>query len=382
LNPQPVLREHAVAFTLTLVALLVVAVVFLEARWRMQEWSGSVTSLFPAGAVWNISGVGIAGIRLASSVLDVVTLGIAAFSNLTIPEPWTLLLTPGRAWAATFLLTSLALSVLYTAWAFDPRVASRLIARAGGTFDLEAFDRRVVRVLIPAAFVMCVVVVVFRVLTVRLGATDFINDAVSAVLLLPVVAIVLDTARQWRTHVAISNAVDISPGDRKCGSCGARTDDADEFCGACGGAFAESVPCARHPEAVAMARCIVCRETACAACARTSGRRLVCDRHAGVQFVEGWAVAAIAETGLEVDLRKAQLGLAGIQGIVLSNTTSPLCATFGLFEINPIVPLVPHRECGGGGYRLLVAPENWESAVARLSVDGEASPAGPQPPPA
>src|SRR5436309_15308984 len=105
-----------------------------------------------------------------------------------------------------------------------------MIAGSGSALDVAGFRRRMVRVLIPAAVAISIVVVMFRILAVRLGAVREVGlDAVSAIALLPAIAIVLDTARQWRTHVEVSKAVYAHRGSKRCGSCGAGAAARDPF---------------------------------------------------------------------------------------------------------------------------------------------------------
>src|SRR5690606_29916386 len=84
-----------------------------------------------------------------------------------------------------------------------------------------------------------------------------------------------------------------------CPRCGEDYSDGDS-CPACG--FAPSpIPCERHPEVQADGRCVICGRAICRECRGNPQDKRVhlCDEHAPVLVIEGWA--QVYEGTLEVE---------------------------------------------------------------------------------
>ncbi len=87
-------------------------------------------------------------------------------------------------------------------------------------------------------------------------------------------------------------------------------------------------------------------------CVAASGRH-TCAAHSHIEWVSGWATAAIFPTRLEAELSQQHLEKLGLSALVLSNTIEPLTGTLGLFTINAVTPFFAYREIGGGRIRLM-----------------------------
>jgi hypothetical protein len=88
---------------------------------------------------------------------------------------------------------------------------------------------------------------------------------------------------------------------------------------------------------------------------------------AGVALVEGWVVAAVTEAPLEAEALRLRLAAAGVEGRVLAGTCAPLLGSLGIYDLTPVIPLLPHGSCGGGAVRLLVRPGDHGRAVEALA---------------
>jgi hypothetical protein len=350
----------------------------LRARWHSEP-----SKRFPHGLSLPINGVGIAGLPFAAALL---TLGVIV-SKLFLGSLGllgyflTVVGTPGPTHAGILFAVAFSVACLYIAWAFDPRsllatgdaaasgaAADDAGASSDATVDEPGFDRRVERTMVPFAFTVCAGVAIVEVLCAWIGSRDPLeheptNPIPILTSLLVVAAIVLDAHAQWRTHEALAASGGAQGDDAEtCGDCGARVDAEDPFCRACGVGSNAPPPCDRHPETTSAAQCVVCGARLCLDCTRVSDGRCVCEEHATAAFVEGWAVVAHAATRVEADLLRSALAARGIPAEVLFVTTSPIAGTLGLFDLNPVVPLFPHRQCGGGSIRVLVPPRRWVEA--------------------
>jgi hypothetical protein len=82
--------------------------------------------------------------------------------------------------------------------------------------------------------------------------------------------------------------------------------------------------------------------------------------------MHGWATVATVRTQIEAELCRQRLG--DIPAQVFSNTVEPMYGTFGLFDVNPITPLLVYREIGGGQIRVLVPVSDWVRARQELEA--------------
>jgi hypothetical protein len=111
----------------------------------------------------------------------------------------------------------------------------------------------------------------------------------------------------------------------------------------------------------------------CDDCTRLSSERAVCQAHAGVKLVEGWALVEKPATELEAEVVQARLASRQIEAVVLANTYGPAYGSLGVFQVLPAVPLLAHSRCGGGGIQVLVRPTDWNAA--RETPPGDPAPA-------
>ncbi len=369
---QPPLRDQAPVLGLVLVAFALLLTTWLVARWRAAgtEASDPIPSAEP---LWLRVGIaGVAGVVLVSYLVSLP--GVVA-GILPAAPAWLRVFEPRGLSGGTILwwLLVVLATWLFTAWALDP---ARLVGAVGAgapagpaPLDERRFDRRALAAALPFVLLLPTAVALFGVVTRRLGA-----PALSAVGLAIIGAVALDTAAQFRARQRLARALDVPGGGEACGDCGCLLKGDEAFCPGCGAGLSGEATCAAHATQAAVARCVVCGRTLCADCARASDGRWTCEAHRAVGFVSGWATAATVETPVEAEGLRRRLAAGGIEASVLATTCGPLSASLGLYDLTPIVPLLPHAGCGAGEVRLLTRPGDWERAVALLAPP-EAAPA-------
>ena len=272
------------------------------------------------------------------------------------------------AGAIAFVVLSVLATWLFTAWALDPDRLVRALPRPGKgepeeRFDERRFERSALGATVWFAVGAPVAVVLFGLAARGLGA-----PGLSATALAMLAAVALDTFHQFRGHAAMAQALGAPAGETDCGVCGGLLGGGETFCPACGAAFEGAPACGSHPGEPALARCVVCARPLCGDCALERDGRSVCRVHVGVAFVEGWAVAAIAETPVEAEGLRRRLAVAGVVSWVLVGTCAALQGTLGLYDLTPVVPLAAHASCGGGLVRVLVRPGEQGRATELLAA--------------
>ncbi|MGH7462930.1 MAG: DUF2007 domain-containing protein [Longimicrobiales bacterium] len=90
-----------------------------------------------------------------------------------------------------------------------------------------------------------------------------------------------------------------------------------ESCPACGCLLVERT-CDRHTERLAEGRCVVCGRALCPECNQPQGRHFVCEEHAAIPLMSGWAQVYSAADDLEAELIRENLNAEGIEARVLS----------------------------------------------------------------
>jgi preprotein translocase subunit SecY len=362
-------HEYAPALALLLAAFLWLAVPWFSSRWTATESSPADAPGAPEPWWLRANVTGIAGLSLATSILSVPVMMAGYLSPGQFTPGWTSELDLARpAGAVAFIILSILATWLFTAWALDPArlVRARPAAGEGGTevgFDERRFERRALRATFWFAVGAPVAVVLFGLASRRLAA-----PSLSAVALVVLAAVALDTLHQFRAHAVMARALGAPAGDGDCGVCGGRLAGDEAFCPACGAAFEDAPACASHPGGPALARCVVCGKALCDSCALVRDGRSVCGEHVGVAFVEGWAVVAVAETPVEAESLRRRLVAAGVPSHVLVSTCAALQGTLGLYDLTPVVPLVVHASCGGGLVRVLVRPGEHGRATEVLAA--------------
>jgi putative signal transducing protein len=92
-----------------------------------------------------------------------------------------------------------------------------------------------------------------------------------------------------------------------------------DSCPACGCLFVER-KCDRHAARQAEGQCVVCSLTLCEECNQKQGRHFVCEEHAAVPLMSGWAQVFSAANDVEAELIRENLSSEGIEARVLSQS--------------------------------------------------------------
>ena len=358
-------------------ALLLAAFLLLVVSWLLPRWTATESS--PAGAPgtpqpwWLRANVtGLAGLSLAMWILSAPVAVVELLRRGQPPPDWIAALEFHHpAGAIVFVVLSILSTWWFTAWALDTDRLVRALPAAGdgapeAGFDERRFERRALKATFWFAAGAPVAVVLFGLAARRLGA-----PGLSATALVVLAAVVMETRHQFRAHEAMARALGAPAGGRNCGVCGGRLAGDEAFCPACGAAFEDAPACGAHAGKPALARCVVCARPLCGDCALERDGRSVCGEHAGVAFVEGWAVAAVVETAVEAEGLRRRLAAAGVGGNVLVGTCAALQGTLGLYDLTPVVPLVAHASCGGGLVRVLVRPGEHGRAAELLAAPAD-----------
>jgi hypothetical protein len=123
----------------------------------------------------------------------------------------------------------------------------------------------------------------------------------------------------------------------RCERCGASYQGGDS-CPICG-RLSQTVPCDRHPERAARARCVVCGRALCEECGSEERRGALCLDHRGVVLIEGWAQVYSANTEFEAQLLRENLRSEGIEAQIYSQRDNIFSVDLG--ELNVIRLMVP-----------------------------------------
>jgi hypothetical protein len=127
-----------------------------------------------------------------------------------------------------------------------------------------------------------------------------------------------------------------------CEVCGESFGDSDA-CPACGTAV-ERFACDRHPMAVATGRCVVCSRALCQECRGDAAEERVhlCDEHASVFVIQGWAQVVEETDEIEAHLIRDNLVAEGIDSRVFSQKDRAFSVDLG--ELSVVRVLVPAWE--------------------------------------
>jgi len=152
-----------------------------------------------------------------------------------------------------------------------------------------------------------------------------------------------------------------------CGGCGVALAGGEVFCPALWRSLRGRSACEAHPGVPALSRCVVCARPLCGDCALERDGRAVCGEHLGVAFIEGWAVAEVAETVVEAEGLRRRLAGAGVESRLLVGSCASLLGTLGLYDLTPVIPLLAHASCGGGWCACWVRPDQHGRAADLLA---------------
>lgn len=101
-----------------------------------------------------------------------------------------------------------------------------------------------------------------------------------------------------------------------CGACGHQSTD-DEGCPACG-RLRTATACHQHPDTSAENRCALCGQAVCDHCRKGDRQVAVCEEHASVPIIQGWAQVYSTTTEMEAQLLRDNLRAEGIDAQVYS----------------------------------------------------------------
>jgi hypothetical protein len=112
-----------------------------------------------------------------------------------------------------------------------------------------------------------------------------------------------------------------------------------EACPACGYLLVDTV-CEKHPEREADGLCVICGRAVCEECNQPQGRHFVCEEHADVPLISGWAQVYSAADDVQAELIRENLIAEGISARVLSQRDH-FSFSVDLGDLNQVRVLVP-----------------------------------------
>lgn len=164
----------------------------------------------------------------------------------------------------------------------------------------------------------------------------------------------------------------VAQGHASCPSCGANLREETRRCERCGetiAADAEACPacghfhvpasCDRHADRTAEGRCALCGRALCKECDRGHRPYHLCEEHAGVAVIEGWAEVVSVPDEVEARLIEENIRAEGIEARILDQKDhSAFPVEFGdLARVRVLVPtyaygeaervLAAHRDAAG-----------------------------------
>jgi hypothetical protein len=128
----------------------------------------------------------------------------------------------------------------------------------------------------------------------------------------------------------------------RCPHCEQEVSAADPACPACGHIHGDPIACARHPDRMAGAICVVCGDAVCDDCDQADAVHHACPEHSSVPVIEGWAQVYTTSDAIEADLIRENLQSEGVEAAVLSQKDRSFNVELG--ELSPVRILVPAYE--------------------------------------
>jgi preprotein translocase subunit SecY len=360
---------YAAGYLVIAVAVFLTIVWLVHARWQVPVQDSENTPRRPLSL--HVNSVGIAGYYLAISLIGIMA-SMAMMMRGALGQKIARLSDVGGwgYWIVVVFVTFFATYWL-AAVAYDPQGLKRAWDRcmtgkdSSMAIDQKRFDKN----LVLATTLLTTFVLAICILLSWHAAKHFLKG-LAAVSLFPMTAILTDTYRQYRQRARLGVVGETGDRASTCSDCGSKVHGEAAYCDHCGATFEESgLTCAEHGEKEAEATCVVCGKALCEECAFLVKGRHTCDDHSIVELLHEWATVATVRTQVEADLCKRRLD--GIPAEVLSNTVEPMYGTFGLFDVNPITPLLVYREVGGGQIRILVPVRDWIRARQALEMPVE-----------
>jgi hypothetical protein len=126
-----------------------------------------------------------------------------------------------------------------------------------------------------------------------------------------------------------------------CPNCSETIGEELEACPACGYLMVDA-NCDQHTHREAEGSCVICGAALCAECNRPQGRHFVCEQHAEIPLMSGWAQVYSALDDVDGELMRENLEAEGIEARLLSQKDHSFSVEVG--ELSQVRVLVPAFE--------------------------------------
>lgn len=124
-----------------------------------------------------------------------------------------------------------------------------------------------------------------------------------------------------------------------CPHCGDRIAADAEACPACGHLHVAAA-CSNHADRPATGQCVICGQAVCEECNKGGDTHFLCEAHASIPVVQGWAQVYTTSDDLEAQLIRDNLQAEGIDSRVLSQKDH-FAVPVDLGDLSPVRVLVP-----------------------------------------
>lgn len=127
----------------------------------------------------------------------------------------------------------------------------------------------------------------------------------------------------------------------ECRNCKEQIQAEAEYCPVCGELQIddEDIECENHPDAPAVAVCIICGKPVCKKCRKIKMNKTFCDEDKHIRVYQSWAIAYTSSTEYEAEMVKANLENAGIEAMIFNQQDHAYFFTVGsMARVNVMVP--------------------------------------------
>ena len=118
----------------------------------------------------------------------------------------------------------------------------------------------------------------------------------------------------------------------RCRTCDRERDPSAEGCRWCG-TLVRAARCEAHPSNLASAACVACGVRVCADCRHGGRHAALCERHARLRVVQGWAEVLRTSHEERAEVLAGALRAAGVPAQVLSQKDHANVMTFGALAV-------------------------------------------------
>ena len=125
---------------------------------------------------------------------------------------------------------------------------------------------------------------------------------------------------------------------RECPRCAETVSAAADYCPVCGESFTP-MSCAAHPDRPAVGCCVICGRPVCRECRSGDRQACLCEEHASIPVIEGWAQVYSTGDEIEAQLIEENLRAEGIDSRVFSQKDRSFAV--GMGDLSPVRVLVP-----------------------------------------